>query len=257
MILTEKLVFLHMGKTGGTFVTKALERMYHPWLVALLRRYNLFFLGNLRYYKLYRSPIRICRNGEVRVLRSQHDFMEGIPPAFRGKPVLSCVRNPYDRYVSLYRFGWWKKEPSRSVREIKKKHPNYPDFTFREFLDFFRDEIEFEKRKLGYRTRYGIYTYKFVQMYYPEYRDILMRKEFRLEMPDVRFLEQENLSEELRAALLELGYPEKRTAHIPEMEKINKSRDSRDFRDYYDEETAERIYEYEKPIFELFGYEKL
>lgn len=257
MILTDKFVYLHMGKTGGTFVRNAVEEMYSDLFVKLLKKYNLFFLSDIYYYKLYRSPIRRLKFGEVWEKGSQHNFISHIPPAFRGKPVLSCVRNPYDYYVSEYTFGWWKESPMLEIEELKQRYEHFPDLSFREYLRYLYDAFEVEKEILGYRSGYGVYTCKFIEMYYENYRKMLRREEITLPEPGVEFIRQPNLNRELREELRSLGYGKERTAHIPSLGRINVSRDSRRYRDYYDEELADLVYRNEKPLFDLFGYEKL
>ena len=68
MVVGKKLVYLQMQKTGSTHVTKVLKQ-------------------NL--------------NGKT---RERHEQLEDYE-AFRDRPIISSVRNPWDWYVSLWAFG--------------------------------------------------------------------------------------------------------------------------------------------------------
>lgn len=101
MILTDKFVFMHVPKTGGTFVTRMLRKLLTPgeWdrrVHAVGRRYRVHLPG---YPYKYREL-------------SQHAMRKRIPATHAELPIVSCVRNPYDLYVSQYTFNWWRENPT-------------------------------------------------------------------------------------------------------------------------------------------------
>lgn len=69
MIVTDDLVYVHMPKTGGTFVTHALSQVHklHP------RKY-----------------------GGLTALQPKHGTCHDIPADHRHKTILSTIRNPFD-----------------------------------------------------------------------------------------------------------------------------------------------------------------
>jgi hypothetical protein len=72
MILTNDFVFIHLPKTGGTFVRRTLERFApSSWETQ-------YFEG--------------------------HPTVEDIPASHRGLPVIGMIRNPWSFYVSWYSF---------------------------------------------------------------------------------------------------------------------------------------------------------
>jgi hypothetical protein len=76
MIVTKHFVFLHIPKTGGTFVTELLRKHLPPeWI-------------------LHDSP-----RGQA------HTGYRHIPPEFAHLPAICFVRNPWDWYVSWYEWG--------------------------------------------------------------------------------------------------------------------------------------------------------
>ncbi|MGB6012319.1 MAG: sulfotransferase family 2 domain-containing protein, partial [Desulfobacterales bacterium] len=91
-IITDDFVYIHYPKTGGTFVTHVLKRLY---------QYK-------KKYKLLTTflPKRIQRrfHGFIQTDK-KHGTCDEIPELHRNKPILATIRNPYDRYVSHYEFG--------------------------------------------------------------------------------------------------------------------------------------------------------
>src|SRR5262245_53937169 len=120
MIITDTFVYIHTGKTGGTFVEKALD--------ALPRKGRVYFnTANALDREFFRSV-------------NQHETVAEIPEAYRGLKRLFTVRNPYDHYVSHYGYGAWKR-PNRQLDEhkTKGKYPDYPDLPFSAFLGCIND----------------------------------------------------------------------------------------------------------------------
>ena len=72
MILTKDFVFIHLPKTGGTFVRRTLEQFAPASWDAE------YFEG--------------------------HPTVEDIPPSHQGLPVIGMIRNPWSFYVSWYSF---------------------------------------------------------------------------------------------------------------------------------------------------------
>lgn len=72
MILTKDFVFIHLPKTGGTFITRVLERAApQSWQAQ-------YFEG--------------------------HPTVQDIPDSHRDLPVIGMIRNPWSFYVSWYSF---------------------------------------------------------------------------------------------------------------------------------------------------------
>ncbi|MBM4197526.1 MAG: hypothetical protein FJ197_10615 [Gammaproteobacteria bacterium] len=78
MIATDRFVFLHLHKSGGSYVIDCLQR----------------FLTGVREIG-YHLPASL------------------IPPALAGKPVLGLVRNPWSYYVSWYSFQRQRPQPNQ------------------------------------------------------------------------------------------------------------------------------------------------
>ena len=71
MIVTDKFVFVHLPRTGGTFVSEVIR-------------------------KFFPSAHEI----------GHHLPRELLPREYSHLPVLGTVRNPWEFYVSLYHYAW-------------------------------------------------------------------------------------------------------------------------------------------------------
>jgi hypothetical protein len=103
MLITPDFVFIHMPKTGGTFVTKMLQKVYGT---------------------------------EAKLHGRKHGTCEEIPEGEREKPIVSVFRSPFDRYISQFHYAWWKTNPQEycEVDLLQKAYPSYPDLSFSDFV---------------------------------------------------------------------------------------------------------------------------
>jgi hypothetical protein len=242
MIVTPDFVFIHYPKTGGTFVTHILSRLY----------------------------------GDRAVDLDKHGTCSDIPEADRSKPLLSTVRNPYDRYVSQYRFGWWKIYPDDycGVAAMRDLYPHYPDLTFEEFLHlantrfmnshngvptgFVNDNFP-EERRLGWHTE------NFIRFFCRDPRQVyarldeaaIERADFVREMFDVHFLRTDRLRQGLHDFLASLGHRPEDLAFILSAERVLPDEGGRRpegdrWDSYYTPRLKELVRTRERLIFRLF-----
>ena len=97
MVATEHFLFLHLPKMGGSFVTRHLLRLFPG-----------------------------AENSD------KHGFRCQIPHKHRHLPLVGCIRNPYDWYVSAYEFRWWVKH-IETLPGVEH-HPRYPNLTIEDFV---------------------------------------------------------------------------------------------------------------------------
>lgn len=205
MILTPDFVFVHFTKTGGTYVEKMLPRLY----------------------------------GDRCIDIDQHGTCNDVPEEYRDKPLLSTIRNPYDRYVSQYRYGWWHISPQEYCGEavMREMYPHHPDITFAEFLELANTKFVGCHRSApnGYvnnnfppERRLGWHTESFVRFYFHNPLEVFARLDdaaiesgsYLRDMYDVHFLRTENLTQELYDYLLALGHSRKDLAFLPTSGKV-------------------------------------
>jgi hypothetical protein len=274
MVITEKFVFIHMPKTGGTFVTSILDRLHtpvpQPWVVRKTRRAFARVLG--------RSPTPVqSRYGKIVNLEPKHGTCHDIPSEHRKKPILSCVRNPYDWYVSQFEFSWWKRtfmyDPSdqptpagyaieRVLPEFQRKHPHFPAISFAEFIELCDSaRLVYDPDK---RIGAGLYTHGFARYFLKQPE----RNVYKFSTPnfgwrrlendtyDVTFINTERLNNDLPSFLATVGYRAPDLAFIYKAGKIlpeaGGRRDDQKWEGYYTPDLKQKIRVQDSGLFALF-----
>ncbi len=243
MILTDKFIYIHIPKTGGTFVTSILGQLYGQkqsatGLSGLLARIS----GYLRGY------IDTDRKG------TKHETCSQIPLAFRSKPIVSNTRNPYDLYVSVYEFGWWR-------RESKEFNPN-KKYSFTEFINI-RNKLS-EDQELRFDDLFlGFFSKKFIKFFFKPDKQLsriddsyLKNSTYLEEMFPVHFLRTENLNQELYEYLQSVGYPAQEIEFIVDVPKIlppqSIRKQNQKWENYYTPELKKWVRMKERLLFAIF-----
>jgi hypothetical protein len=253
MILTPHFVYIHQPKTGGTFVTHVLSRLY-----------GTEHQGNSRGFKNV----------------NLHGTCSDIPDEYRRKPIVATVRNPYDRYVSQYRFGWWKRYPDAycGADEMRALYPHYPDISFEQFVYLANTRFlnchqgqatGYVNRNFAYGQELGWHTEQFVRFFFRDPQaayarideDTLNRESFREDMFDVHFIATENLNYGLHSFLLQHGHHPGQLKFVLTARKVFPQEGGREpgdcWKDYYTPELKAFVRQRERLIFTLFpGYEE-
>ncbi|MEO5579109.1 MAG: hypothetical protein ABIR58_00510 [Gemmatimonadaceae bacterium] len=254
MLITDKFVYVHQSKTGGTFVTDVLLRIHGV-------KWEARKIGNDTELA-WTTP-----HGQLIILGPKHNSCSDIPDEHRGKSVLGTVRNPYDRYVSSYEFGWWKKaeyleDYRRKSACLDERYPGFPDISFADYLSFANRKEIVAGNDIGAQTRSLIHHYfrnpKRVVAVTDE--DYFSSGRYLAEMFDVRFLRTNTLNKDLHDFLLAVGYPADDVAFILKTEKVlpavppeGKERvDHRSWATYYSPDSAELVRHWERHFLALF-----
>jgi hypothetical protein len=278
MVITDKFVYIHMPKTGGTFVTSVLERLHElpdpslirsdsvrSFLTSLLRRLQ---AGAMNSESIY---------GQITNMEPKHGTCHDIPEQHRDKPVLSNMRNPYDWYVSQFEFSWWKRTfmyhpeeyPTPAgfaieqvLPEFEREHPHFPNISFSEFVNLCYQAANFFNDKHG--TDFGLYTHSFVRFNFRVAMEVIARIDrdyicsgrYSLDMFDVHFIKTCCLNQELYDFLKLMGYRVEDLEFILELGKIfpdgRGRRDDQNWERYYTPSLKEFVREKEWILFEMF-----
>ena len=223
MVITDKFVYIHKPKTGGTFVTDALLKLYDG-------KWNLFIHARLALLKVIHFKNQF---GTLSFTANKHGGCHDIPKGHTKKIILSTIRNPFDYYVSQFEFGWWKRKEwvkyYSTFPDFKQRFPSFPDLSFRQFMEL----IHLVFNPEGYHDfdnpgSIGRNTIEFIDMYFKSpvksYNKINSEYAqsglFRNDMHPVRFLFTHKLNLQLHEFLLEMHYPADKIAFILKKEKV-------------------------------------
>lgn len=226
MIATPRFVFLHLHKSGGTFVNECLLR-YVPGARQL---------G-------YHLP---------------HSLL---PPDLAGLPVLGFVRNPWSYYVSWYAFQSERPQPNALFRVLSEDGSAGFSGTIANMLDLGKDDALLEAVSAALPANYtnrglnlpgfalapirgsrlGFYAYLFQYIF--------------AGAPRLEVGRMESLRTDLLGLLERVGEPvnEELHRHVATAAPVNTSRHD-GYADYYDAALRDRVAERDAMIIERFGY---
>ena len=272
MIITDRFVYVHMPKTGGTFVAKVLERIHEARGDAIRKQYS-----DAPPDPMLRRVKRVLRGGNTFIYMqhkqkngsyNQHGISSKIPREHCNKPILGTVRNPYDRYVSQYEFQWWRLHPEQLASDIdalRAEYPHFPDVSFEEFVKL--SNKYFVRRpptKLSDEAMLGRQTEQFATYYFKNPDDFaaidsdyLAVGRFHVDlMPKLHLISTGNLNQNLHDFLLKMDYPEAEIAFILSEGKIYPGRGGRrpdqKWEKYYTPQIKAWVRQRERILFEMF-----
>lgn len=269
MIITPDFVYVHYPKTGGSFVTSMVVPLYSPPRARpdVLRR------GVRRAVRrgwprrpgaLAERSLRLLGHLDV----DKHGGCAQIPPGFADRPIVSTVRLPYDRYVSMFDFPLWRSEqpPYLQRRQLAERLPRFPDVTFETFLRVVSDHRgpwcapAPAAERLGFETRDFIFhfcrepgrTVERILRADPADAAQLVREDLH----EVTFLRTERLNEDLADFLRRFGHGEEVLGPIRAAGKVWPLEGGRDadasWRPSYTEELLAHVRAKDHVLFELF-----
>jgi hypothetical protein len=228
MIVTDKFVFVHLPRSGGTFVTRVIRK---------------FFPGA----------------HEI----GHHLPREFLPREYSHVPVLGTIRNPWEFYVSLYHYVWprdaasvlgsWMSENGRlgfkgSTRNLLNLSVN--DERLDVLIEMLPERLDYSKRHIPSVTKdemrrvrgtgVGYYTLRFNQMFG--------------NADDVFFCPLETLRRDLVSFFEGIGTATNELRdYVFGSDKVNAA-DHLHYSTYYTPELAELVLLRDRPLIERFGY---
>lgn len=241
MIITPDFVMLNFPKTGTTFARSVLKKIYKDKCIELLV-----------------SPIWNKHRPDN---FSQHGRYFNIPREHIHKKVVSISRNPFDRYVSLYFFKWYVRFPPAEIKILKSLYPNFPEITFSEFLDmldrFLKSDI-LSRYSLSDKN-IGFQTIQFAEFYSLNPKESLLSlvnssAKLKDTLPNIDFLNQENLRDELYAFLITFGIDKSLLDLLhsePEMN-VSRTSDNRNWTLFWTKELIDKYMVKEQKLLEFF-----
>jgi hypothetical protein len=259
MIITDKFVYVHQPKTGGTFVTSALLDL-HGIRWSLWMHAKNALLGDLS----YRTP-----HGRFVYNANKHGVCDEIPPRYQDRLIVATVRNPLDRYVSEYEFGWWKKRRFlkyyRAVPGFEREYANFPELSFEQFMRL--QTYAFCAPKFGgmnLEPPLGLQGLQFVEYFFRDAKrviaswsdDYIGSERFERDRYPVRFIRTERLNEQLHEFLADMGYPVAEIEFVRSKKRVlplgkGRTREQK-WQRYYTPELREWVRQKDRVVFEQF-----
>lgn len=273
MIITDKFVLLDFPKTGTTFTTTVLRNIHgkrRRSIRMLPERLQEKILAKRGLERPDYSEVRIPRpeaTPQKKQKTSRHGGYRDIPEWARHLPIVSVMRNPFSRYTSAILYRMRSRKRIRHMAdpdELQTLYPGYPELDFPEFYDMMhRFEPDFGSSMVRPRIDLGAHSIAFIQTYFRDPvavfekidHDYIESGAYREDMPEIHFLHQENLRDEFRLYLLDMGYPATECAEIDVLGKVNVARRKRteqDIESFYTPELTELVLQRDALLFHIF-----
>lgn len=233
MIITENFVLLNLPKTGSTYARKVLKKIYSKrinknWLVRKSYQINLI---SKPYTELLLPNIRLKKG--LRNNLNPHGVYSQIPNKHKHKIIVSIVRNPYDRLISGFEFGFWKDNPALEKQILKEKFPNFPDLNIDEYIDYLKyvSNLSYAEKPKNLKT--GVMSLQFIYFFFKNPEEVIsklnddyLKSETRFikDIAPITFLKQESLNQDLYHFLLEQGFSNKEASLALNHSKVNETK---------------------------------
>ena len=168
MIITKDFVFIHMPKTGGTFVHGIFKKI----IADFKQKYPVkWYLNRLNYRLSLAVPIYQKLNNVVyneypeKEVKGQHAGVLFIPKKNKKLPIISVKRDPIKKIISSYYYRWWERFPILPKSDLRREFPNYPEISIEDYFELVY-HVEM-KAYFGtdYRNDIGVLSWQFIRMY--------------------------------------------------------------------------------------------
>jgi hypothetical protein len=259
MILTDRFVAVHEPKTGGTFVTSALFRLFGA-------KWN---LRTRLASALGRHVTARGKYGTFVFTNDKHGGCNAVPAAFRDRPILASVRNPYDLYVSQYEFGWWKRRQFlpwyRRVPDFERRFPRFPNLSFAEYMELTDAAFHtLRNDRFDDERGPGLYTEQFVKFYFKSPEETYARIDdayiaagaYRRDLHDLRFVRTDRLNLDLYDFLVGMGCEARDVEFILDLGRVlpqGKGRATGErWETYYTDDLKRSVRERDRLVFAIF-----
>lgn len=263
MLITDDFVLLNLPKTGSSFartvIKEILEQRQSKRSRALQRIMK--SLG-VRCFQTYRELILPnIKSKEFEIYSDQHGTFSQIPGNYLNRPIVSVVRNPYSRFISMYEYRAWARRPPFPKPILIEHFPQFPNLTFDDFVRL--NELDLIYGRMGGRkpnANIGNQTVQFIQMFFKKPCDVLHNltdayldsEEIFNDVADIHFLRQECLNDDLAEFLGKMSFSQDEVQYVRKRERVNVTKAQRlDRNSLWTPASIEYIRDKERMIFRL------
>lgn len=259
MLIADDFIFIHLPKTGGTFVTHTLRSLLLPSRVSQ----KIHSARRAWGLKLPGYPYRY-------VEQPKHSMRRHIRPEHADRTVLTCVRNPLDLYVSHFKFGWWRENRDRWFSDTAAVEAGFGPIDDLDFNGFVRATQQFSSWRVrkqesdpdqnvpGRMSLEWIHYFcKSPDTIFAAYPDMdAVADQVRKQLTGVRVLRMENLNDDLADFLSDHGFSEQQVKHVRSHPKVFPGRRTRsdddDHLNYYDDSLLADVRQWESILLHVF-----
>lgn len=211
MIVTDHFVLLNYPKTGSSFARKIIKEAFQ-------NRLNMSGIFNR-----LRVSLGLAKNPCLELLlpnylanrpesKHQHGVYSQIPNQYLDRPIYSVMRNPYEKFLSGYEYKFYAKKPRLPIAILKDQFPKFPELSLDEYVVMMKMINENDRRSESFSV--GVYTQQFIKMFFKHPEQTLNTMtpsyfesgEYKKDLPELNWLQQENLTNEIFSLLENSGF---------------------------------------------------
>jgi len=228
MIICDEIIVLNFPKTGSTFVSKVIKDIYN-----LRYPRNIFRKIGYKFHLItphlvelrlpnYQSPAPFLRNN----LRNHGAFCQ-IPKKYLGKKIVSVVRNPYARFLSIYQFKSWERYPPLEKSIIDENLPNFPILSLNDYVQM---QKIINKDCFDNNLNIGSQTIQFIRLFFKNPDEVFNKIDLKYvssdtvfleDMADIELLRTESLNNDLSNFLSKNNFSVTEVAFAKNYKKVN------------------------------------
>lgn len=233
MLVNDDFILLNLPKTGSSFTRKVLKEVHNKIKWDLSYR----FQKNSKTHVLKELLLPNIR-AEFAVLgKDQHGTYQQIPKEYLNskRKVISVFRDPIEAYISRYYFQsykWVAKNNDEFSNILTAKMPSFPEISFDEYLNQFTEvylEQGFKKMGIPVNKNIGLLSFQFIHFFAIDpisfftkiQEQSIAEIDLKLYFPNIHFLFNETLSDDIYNCLMKFGYSDKHIQFIKYAEKEN------------------------------------
>ncbi len=260
MLILDKYILLNFPKTGSTFAREALKEIHKERKKKIIYQPYRIFNKNFR-KSLFIKELMLPSTFNPSI-KGQHGGFYQIPNEFKHKEIVSTIRNPLNRLLSIYNCKWWV---GNNLLENSLREKYFPQFPNLNLIDFIKYRDLLEEQILPEVGKYGLgfQSIRFIKMYSRNPKitisrinsDREVKNAFFNDLKRIFFLKQENLTNDLIAYLRNKEYSSSELMTIKNKEKVNVSSNHSKLKE--DEFKAAIKYIQEKEKILLEGYDTI
>lgn len=228
MLICKNFIVLNFPKTGSTFIRKVVKDIYHQRIRRnpILRIARKLGVVDFGYKEL------LMEQPGIPGYKDQHGRYYMIPKKYLNRKIVSVVRNPFDRFLSLYQYRQWEKTPGLEKSILSEQFPHFPDLSFDDFVELKDMIVKKEMKKNNIELDIGIQSWQFIDMFFKNSPSVLENLSatylnsnslYKRDFPEISFLKQENLNEDLANFLMEYGFSKAEIKSVLNYDRVNKT----------------------------------
>ena len=269
MLVSEDFIMISLPKTGSSFVRSVIKKVHSN----MKKDMRYVFSTNRKDLKLKEIYLENVRTDYKVSDKNQHGTYSQIPKNLLSghREVVSAVRSPIEAYLSRYFFQsykWVAKHNPDFDKLMKGKLPLFPEVSFEDYMFTITStltKVGLNRYNVSENLNLGLLSFQFIQFFSFDPQKFLTDLEISsvktieldTHFPNIYFLFNETLSQDIYNYLKQKGYSERHIGFIQNEDKINVTERTKAKEDILNSNILNYMLEKEELLFRFFPQYRL